>query len=575
MNQSTGDKDMNRFTGKFLIGEKIGFGFGLVGLIFLIVIWQYHNTLRQSLDNYQQLQQVYVAKKVDMLTIESSMRGAHQAEKEFLLYRDEDIVLNVKRNLQQALHTTSNLGQIDQESADIAQQITNFLTIYQQKFQTTVQAWRKQGLDHHSGLQGAFRNAVHELEAMAQHFKVDRLYLQLLQIRRGEKDLGLRREQQYLTRVLDLIHEFDNKIATSGLEEGTKTQLFHEIKTYRETFSTYARAALANVDINGGKGPFRQAAHRIEEILNNHHVPDLAYNILQLRRREKDYLLRHDKKYVDMVQQELERIHVLVEPSTISTEQKTLFLTLLKNYQRDFLALVEQNDQIDRITIEMNQTVDKTTQLLSQHVATANQIMEQMEHEIGISSAKKEAFMLWSVAFATIMGILFAISITQHIVRPLRSMVGMLDQLAYEEPDERIPFHPNARDEINAMAGSVNTMADNKARFIYWWKSSMRESDACENMESVLDKASDDPARIEAEQEFQDALVARHELLFQQYHKLHSLSGGVIEQAKLLQKIGHFGKSQISINAIRYSASSMQSILEMVAFQENQKNKVV
>ena len=301
-------------------------------------------------------------------------------------------------------------------------------------------------------------------------------------------------------------------------------------------------------------------------------MPDLAYNILQLRRWEKDYLLRDDKKYVDMVQQELDRIHTMVEPSTISDEQKTIFLTLLKNYHQDFLALVEQNNQIDRMTKEMSLAVAATTQLLNQHVATANQIMEQMEQEIGISSAKKEAFMLWSVALATIMGIVFAVSITQRIVRPLRSMVGMLDQLAYEEPSERIPFHPNARDEINAMVGSVNTMADNKERFISWWKSSMRESDACENMESLLDKASDVPARIEAEQEFQDALVARHELLFQQYHKLDSLNGGVIEQAELLQKMGHFGKSQISINAIRYSASSMQNILEMVAFQENQKN---
>lgn len=563
---------MNRFTGKFLIGEKIGFGFGLVGLIFLLVIWQYHNTLQQSQDNYQHLQQVVVAKKVDMLNIESSMRAAHQAEKEFLLYRNEDIVLNVERNLRQALHTTTSLEQIDPESADIAQQITEFLTIYQQKFQATVQAWRKKGLDHNSGLQGTFRNAVHELEAMAQYFKVEHLYLQLLQIRRGEKDLGLRREQQYLTRVLDLIHEFENKIATSGLEEGTKTQLFHEINTYRETFSTYAQAALANVDIHGGKGPFRQAAHRIEEILNNHHVPDLALNILQLRRREKDYLLRDDKKYVDMVQQELDRIHTMVEPSTISDEQKTIFLTLLKNYQRDFLALVEQNNQIDRMTKEMNLAVAATTQLLNQHVTTANQIMEQMEQEIGISSAKKEAFMLWSVALATIMGIVFAVSITQRIVRPLRSMVGMLDQLAYEEPSERIPFHSNARDEINAMAGSVNSMADNKARFISWWKSSMREADACRNLEVILNKASDDSAKIEAEQEFRDALAARHELLFQQYHKLYVLNEAVIEQASVLQKAGHWGESQTSINAIRYSASSMQNILEMVAFQENQKN---
>jgi HAMP domain-containing protein len=562
---------MSKIARNLLIGEKIGFGFGLVGLVFLIVIWQYHDTLQQSLGDYQQLQDVFVAKKLDMLGIESNMRGARQAEKEFLLYRGEEFAREVDRQLQRALLSTADLGRIDSESVHIADRITELLKIYQQKFQATVLDWRKMGLDHNSGLQGTFRNAAHELEAMAEHFRVDRLYLQLLQIRRGEKDLGLRREQQYLKRVLDLIQGFERKTAESKLEDGVKTRLFHEIETYRETFEAYARTVLANADIHDGKGPFRQAAHRIEAILNNHHVPELANNILQLRRREKDYLLRHDKKYVDMALRELNRIQTLVEPSAISTEQKALFLSLLKNYRRDFLALVDQNDHIGRMTVEMQRAVSEITELVQENVATANQVMQRMEREISISSQKKERFMLWSVALATLLGIVFAVNITLRIVRPLRSMAGLLERLAYEEPTERLPFYPDARDEVNAMAGAVNTMADNRSRFIAWWKNSMREADACEKLESVLSEAVDSPEREEAEREFRDTLAARHELLYQQYHKLHSLNGAVIEQVKVLQKEGHSGQAQISINTIRYSSRSLQNILEMIAFQENRK----
>ncbi len=46
---------------------------------------------------------------------------------------------------------------------------------------------------------------MHELEDLASNFKAGRLYLQLLQIRRGEKDLGLRRELQYQDKVEGLI----------------------------------------------------------------------------------------------------------------------------------------------------------------------------------------------------------------------------------------------------------------------------------------------------------------------------------------------------------------------------------
>ncbi len=565
---------MSKITRNLLIGEKIGFGFGLVGLIFLIVIWQYHNTLQQSLGDYQQLQNVVVAKKVDMLSIQNSMRGALQAEKEFLLYRDEDFSSQVNQQLQQSLLTAADLSKIDPDSATVSQQIVKLLENYQQKFQAMVEAWRKKGLDHNSGLQGAFRNAAHELEAMAGYFEVDGLYLQLLQIRRSEKDLGLRREQQYFTRVLDLIQEFEKTIAASTLKEGVKTQLFHETETYRTTFEAYAREALANADIHGGKGSFRQAAHRMEAILNNHHVSELANNILQLRRREKDYLLRHDKKYVDMAVQELNRIHTVVESSSISAEQKARFLSLLKNYRQDFMALVDKNDKIERLTKDMDTAVSEITVLVEDNVTAANQVMDQMEAEIRVSAAEKERFMLWSVAVATLLGIIFAVSITLRIARPLRSMTGILDRLAYEEPTERLPFHPGARDEINAMAMSVNTIADNRSRFIDWWKSSMNEADACEHLEKVLQTSADDSERENAVQQFRDALAARRTLLHQQHHKLHDLNGAIIKKADALQQEGLSGQTYINLSSISHSSRSMKNILDMISFQEHEERTI-
>lgn len=565
---------MRKITRNLRIGEKIGFGFGLVGLIFLIVIWQYHNTLQQSLSDYQSLQNVTVAKKVDMLRIQNSMRGALQAEKEFLLYRDEDFSRQVNQQLQESLLTAAELGKIDPDAVTVSRQITELLKNYQQKFQAVVDAWRKKGLDHNSGLQGAFRNAVHELEAMAGQFEVDSLYLQLLQIRRSEKDLGLRREQQYFTRVLDLIQQFEKTIAASELKEGVKTQLFHETETYRSTFESYAREALADADIHGGKGSFRQAAHRIEAILNNHRVHDLATNILQLRRREKDYLLRHDKEYVDMALQELNRIQTVVESSTVNDEQKTHFLSLLKNYHQDFLALVDKNDNIERLTKDMDSAVSEITALVKENVATANLVMDKMEAEITISAAEKERFMLWSVALATLLGIIFAVSITLRIARPLRSMTGILDRLAYEEPTERLPFHPGARDEINAMAISVNTIADNRSRFIDWWKNSMNEADACEHLEQILQKAADDSERESAVHQFRDALTAGHAILEQQHHKLQDLNGTIIKKAETLQQEGLSGQIYIDISSIRHSSRSMKNILDMISFQEHKERTI-
>lgn len=562
---------MGKIARSLRIGEKIGFGFGLVGAIFLIVIWQYHNTLQRSLEDYRALQNIHVAKKVEMLKIESSMRETRRAEKEFLLYRKEDASGEVERELQQALLMTANLGRIGPESAPVAERIRTLIQIYREMFQATVDAWRKKGLDHDSGLQGAFRDAAHELEALAGHFNVDNLYLQLLQIRRGEKDLGLRREQQYLQQVLGLLREFTDKTTAAQLEDSVKSQLLAEIATYRNFFEEYAHKALSDDDIGGGKGPFRQTAHSIESILSSHRIPDLASNILQLRRREKDYLLRDDRIYVDMALAELNRIQARIEPSAISVDQKKHLLELLKNYRRDFLALVEQNELIDRMTTEMNLAEAEITKLIESNVEAANQTMRRMVTEIEASSEKKEQLMLWSVAVATLLGVLFAVSITLRIVRPLRSMAGMLDQLAYEEPSQRLPFHPGGRDEVNLMAGSVNTMADNKSRFIDWWKSSMRETVACEDLIKSMENPTADPARENAEREFRETLSARRKLLFEQYRKLYDLNSAILDNAESLRHEVHVGQTQTSINTISHSARSLNSILEMILFQEHEK----
>ena len=82
------------------------------------------------------------------------MRETRRAEKEFLLYRKEDASGEVERELQQALLTTANLGQIGPESAPVAERIRTLIQIYREMFQATVDAWRKKGLDHDSGTAG-------------------------------------------------------------------------------------------------------------------------------------------------------------------------------------------------------------------------------------------------------------------------------------------------------------------------------------------------------------------------------------------------------------------------------------
>ena len=556
---------MGKWSRKLRIGEKIGFGFGIVSLLFLGVIWGYHSTLKQALTDYRQLHDIHGARKTQAMLIESSMLRAQHAEKNFVLSRDEAYASEVHASLKKALASARRMRAIREDSD--SERMEELIDVYGQRFEDVVNAWRLKGLDHNSGLQGAFRDSVHELEDMAEKFKVDRLYLMLLQIRRGEKDLGLRREELYRDRVLQLVQDFSAGVAESGLDEDLKARLIHEISIYRDTFGQYARTVLGDPQPHAGKGPFRQAAHRIEDLLGAHYLSGLGEDILELRRREKDYLLRDDKQYVDMATRELDRMNAQVNKSEIAEGDKKHFLFLLGNYRRDFLALVSQNDRIAQLSQEMLAAVTEIVGLVEDKVAGAEQAMTATRLNIDSLTARNEQAMLWVVVIATLLGVFLAFAITVSIVRPLRRMAGLLDRLAAEQPAERVPFYAGGRDEVNLMAGSVNDMADHKAGFIDWWKATMREADACERLQGLMRDSADSAQLVETETELRESIWAKEELLQEQHRSIHQLVGRIIDKAETLLEDARPGSQEVGLNTIRYSARSVQARLEMVSGQ--------
>ena len=158
---------------------------------------------------------------------------------------------------------------------------------------------------------------------------VDRLYTLLLQIRRSEKDLALRQDAAYRERVRTLIAEFREQVETSGLNDAIRAKLLAELTAYATSFEPYADSALKAGNVAGGKGPFRDAAHRIEAMLNAYHVPKLEASVLQLRRREKDFLLRGDETYPPMVVEIADAIRAQIARSLIADADKALLLSLI------------------------------------------------------------------------------------------------------------------------------------------------------------------------------------------------------------------------------------------------------
>ncbi|MBF0257157.1 MAG: hypothetical protein HQL47_12035, partial [Gammaproteobacteria bacterium] len=429
------------------IGEKIGLGFGLVGLLFLGVIWQYQDTLTRSLGDYRHLVEVQSAQKDLLLGLENHLLSAHQAETAYQLKRDAELARRVHEQLEQARQLAIRLAERDPEAQAMSEQFVQNLDDYAKQFGLVEAAWQRQGVDENAGLQGSFRQAVHDLQEMAAHFNADALYLNLMQIRRSEKDLGLRREAQYQQRVHELISGFEVGVRESQLLDETKKQLLLEIASYRSEFDSYAQRVLEGGELEGGKGAFRDAAHRIEALLSAQYVPNLERDLLQLRRHEKDYLLRQEDKYVQLALGQINRVQERIQASAVNAAERERFLSLLQRYQADFLALVEQNRLIAEQSTQMLSLASQVRGLVKREVAEANRASAQRVERISREVEDRSRWMNGLLLLAVALGVIFAIGISSRIVKPMARMTAVLERLTYTELVRPLRYLEGGRDE--------------------------------------------------------------------------------------------------------------------------------
>jgi len=542
------------------IGEKLGLGFGLVGLLFVGVLWHYQQTLGAVLDDYRQLHDIFERRKSLAFEIEISMAAAREAELNFLSQRKEQFAAKFDLHLHDLRKNVALLAAVDEQSRQTAAELEALTATYEAAFHAVADAWRSMGLDENSGLQGNFRERIHRLHDLSGNYNVDRLYTALLQIRRSEKDLALRRDPMYRDRVRRLVVEFRQLVETSALQPAVREKLLAELGVYTRTFEPYADSVLRTGNPDGGKGPFRDAAQRIETLLDAHHVSNLEASVLALRRGEKDFLLRGDESYAQNVVETARSIRAQIAASTIADGDKALLTGLLRDYQRSFLVLVSRRAIIADLIGEMDAAANRVVPLIQQNVAQADQLMAGRVAEITESSQASIRRGLLVVAAAIVLATLFAVTITRTIVRPVRQMAGLLDDLAYGTPTGRVPTVVGGRDEINAMGESLNALINHRANFLEWWKASMNEATALRDLAA----ASTEAERDEANRELYAAEIAA-------VQQINAIRGRLLQHSERLVEVARrarSGSGKLSADdatALEHSARGVAVLLEALA----------
>ncbi|MCW9024196.1 MAG: methyl-accepting chemotaxis protein [Gammaproteobacteria bacterium] len=288
----------------------------------------------------------------------------------------------------------------------------------------------------------------------------------MLMLRRNEKDFLARNDLKYQEKFSNNYEILQGKIKTirevmgkTGLDDSNAQQLESIVSEYQKKF-THIIDAQARVGLDhksGLQGSLRKAVHNAESRIKELDNAVLLKDMLMLRRREKDFLLRMDIKYLAKFDEDIAVFMHDLDQSNISASDKTAVQQDMNKYQQDFHAMVNGYrekglNSKSGVLGDMRKTIHQSEEilkLLTEDTAAQIQIQQQKLNVIN---------WIISLSLITLIAILTR-QISSSISRPVKTLSGLMEQTKNENDlSLRIPV--KGKDEVSTAAVTFNGMMD-------------------------------------------------------------------------------------------------------------------
>ena len=181
----------------------------------------------------------------------------------------------------------------------------------------------------------------------------------------------------------------------------------------------------------------------------------LAMELLEARRREKDFLLRKDEQYANLLQQHFASLEQkgrsLTRELSNPTDQADVesALVQLQQYNEQFATL-------RKAIAEYDTTEEDMTQRARQVAASAEKSLELQFGLLSSDASQAKTLLFSAAAIAFVLGLLCALLITRLIVGPLQRVVGVARQVANGDLSGDIV--PDRHDELGQLMQAMQDM---------------------------------------------------------------------------------------------------------------------
>jgi len=282
----------------------------------------------------------------------------------------------------------------------------------------------------------------------------------VLLLRKHEKDFQLRKDIKYLNefkQVQQLLNADIERLEQALTGQGLSTAALHDfeqsVSEYGRNFMAYANEAerVGLTPTSGLYGELRAAAHALENHFKAVQQPELLVTLLQLRRAEKDFMLRLESKYIEKFDELFKEFTEQLKSSGQSAELQGS----ASQFHQAFIALGKGNQNMglsadDGLQGQMRSAIHATEQQLERMITDVTSAIDN-----AVSAAKLLAVTLFVIVLAVVVTLVMLTS--QSIIRPIDAVSSTISRIR-QQNDFRLRVDADGKDEMSAMASDFNAM---------------------------------------------------------------------------------------------------------------------
>ncbi|WP_280949378.1 methyl-accepting chemotaxis protein [Consotaella salsifontis] len=289
--------------------------------------------------------------------------------------------------------------------------------------------------------------------------------INFLEERRAEKDFFLRKDEASLAKHLEISAKLDQQLQnlSGALDAKEIAGLKNDAGEMTSLFGEYVKVMAAAADgektlgltpDSGRQGDLRKAVHSLEATLETIADPQMQVMMLMMRRHEKDFILRQDRKYAAQLHDQAAAMKALPEARFGSPEAYAYSLADIDTYEKNFDAYVDATFEEADLREQLSQVFSKIEPLfrtIQSGVSAAR--ADAFSSAAQISATARQSMIGTAVVLTLLVSaILFVVG--RSITAPLILTASAMRRFAEGDMTARLP-EEGRKDEVGDMVGAL------------------------------------------------------------------------------------------------------------------------